>query len=433
LKKVLILSYFYPPSNFAGSERTASWAKYLNEFGYYPIIITRQWNSDQTDLTNKVKNNKLEIEHMETHEIHRLPFKTSLRDRCAKYPTLKLIQKSFTFIELIFSNFFISSLPYSNFFTYSKKLISSDSQIHFCLASGRPFQTFFIGHKLKKQFPKLRWLPDYRDEWTTHSLLDTGTALKKILLKLEKRSEKKWTSNADAFITVSEHLMDNISAFINKQGFSILNGFDFQGDLPAITKCQDVNDKLVFSYLGTVYPYQPMVELIATFIKIIDKNKSIKKIEIRFYGVEVMPSEKQKMLAASKGYEDNFIFFDRVPKESIPDIYETTDFLLLTNYTNIQSWLVVKLFNYSTSGRPILLYPSDKGVMEEFVKKNNVGFSFDSENEYINFIEQNIKKDDNFISLNINQTELSKYSRKNQAKALSLIFDKIQIENIKSN
>ena len=65
MKKVLIISYFYPPANFVGGQRTAAWAKYLHEYGYYPIIITRHWNEGQTDLVDKVKNNKLEIEKIE--------------------------------------------------------------------------------------------------------------------------------------------------------------------------------------------------------------------------------------------------------------------------------------------------------------------------------------------------------------------------------
>ena len=52
MKKLLIISYFYPPANFVGAQRTAAWAKYLHEYGYYPIIITRQWNEGQTDLVD---------------------------------------------------------------------------------------------------------------------------------------------------------------------------------------------------------------------------------------------------------------------------------------------------------------------------------------------------------------------------------------------
>ena len=61
MKKILLISYFYPPANFVGVQLTAAWAKYLHEYGYYPIIITRQWNEGQTDLADQLKNSVLKI------------------------------------------------------------------------------------------------------------------------------------------------------------------------------------------------------------------------------------------------------------------------------------------------------------------------------------------------------------------------------------
>jgi len=43
MKKILVISYFYPPCNLTASQRTESWAKYLHNSGFYPIIITRKW------------------------------------------------------------------------------------------------------------------------------------------------------------------------------------------------------------------------------------------------------------------------------------------------------------------------------------------------------------------------------------------------------
>ena len=44
MKKVIVLSYFFTPCNLTASQRALGWAKYLKEFGYYPIIITRNWD-----------------------------------------------------------------------------------------------------------------------------------------------------------------------------------------------------------------------------------------------------------------------------------------------------------------------------------------------------------------------------------------------------
>lgn len=70
MKKILIISYFYPPSNFVGGERTQFWAENLNKFGYYPIILTRTWDKNQTDITITPKENLSYCKKYENHEVH---------------------------------------------------------------------------------------------------------------------------------------------------------------------------------------------------------------------------------------------------------------------------------------------------------------------------------------------------------------------------
>ena len=55
MQKVLIISYFFPPCRLVGAERTEYWAQNLYKYGYYPIILTRQWNPNQIELTDKIK------------------------------------------------------------------------------------------------------------------------------------------------------------------------------------------------------------------------------------------------------------------------------------------------------------------------------------------------------------------------------------------
>ncbi|MFM7666825.1 MAG: glycosyl transferase family 1, partial [Bacteroidota bacterium] len=47
MKKVLIISYFFPPCNLTASNRIAGWKKHLPEFGIYPIIVTRNWTGSE--------------------------------------------------------------------------------------------------------------------------------------------------------------------------------------------------------------------------------------------------------------------------------------------------------------------------------------------------------------------------------------------------
>ena len=101
MQKVLIISYFFPPCRLVGSERTEYWAKNLYKYGYYPIILTRQWNPNQIELTNKINNNYNEHLIYDHYEVYKVPYKRSLRDILSNYKSLILFQKALTFLESI--------------------------------------------------------------------------------------------------------------------------------------------------------------------------------------------------------------------------------------------------------------------------------------------------------------------------------------------
>ena len=411
--KVIIISYFYPPSNFVGGERIAAWAKHLNESGIYPIVITRAWNENQKDLVDPLDANELIREKTDTYEIRRLPYKRTLRDKLSKYPALKVLQKALTLKEMIFSNYFLSSLPYLNFYTEARSIIEQED-IKAVIASGRPFQSFFIGHTLKKEFDLL-WIPDYRDEWTTHKHIEEQGAMHKLINKLERKSELKWTSNADFFISVSQDWVKIINELIKKEGKVVYNGYN---QLETSPKRATDPDVLTITYAGTLYPSQDISILINACKKLINKGK---KINVRFIGTNMMSAETDRATKLTKGYESNFEFIDRVPKSELEPYLFSSDVLYLTSFEKIKGWFPVKLFEYYASGVPLLLCPSDDSSMEEFITITNCGVVANDINEcesvLSNWIEK--KKNAGEITFDRNIEKGSFYSRKNQTKLLA--------------
>ena len=83
MKKIIIISYFFPPCSLTASQRINGWAKYLNEFGYYPTVITRNWENNIASPEDVLKSAGDSIVHNkeETYEVYYLPYKASFRDR----------------------------------------------------------------------------------------------------------------------------------------------------------------------------------------------------------------------------------------------------------------------------------------------------------------------------------------------------------------
>lgn len=413
MKKLLLISYFFPPANFVGAQRTAYWAENLHKYGYYPIVITRQWNESQTTLTEKVVNNELVVEKYDGYEVHRLPFKESLRDRLDQIEKYKFLQKVLTLKEVVLSIFSIAALPYSNFYGYAKSLIKSDSEIGIVLASGRPFQSFAIGHQLKKDFPRIHWIPDYRDEWST-----TQQGNLSFLQRMDTKLEQKVLSNSAVGITVSNHIAKNIETKFKTNFKVVMNGVlepYNKIDEPTINS----TPKLKILYAGTLYSEQ-YIEMLIESIKPI-RNE----VTLKFVGVEVNPAEKKRVANAAQKYGVEIEIEPRKSKDLVQIEYKNADLLFITGFSNIKGYLPVKMFANFQTGKPILLCPSDNDVMEEFITKTNSGYIANTVEECTILLEELLAKKQRgeSISLERNMEEAYYYSREYQTKKLAEILD----------
>ena len=411
MKKVLILSYHFSPNNFVGSERIDYWAKNLGNDNLYPIIITRNWNVNQINLTDKVIDNTFKVIKGDNYEVHYLPYKQSVRDKVSKYKYLNIIQKILTLYELIFSNYFIASLPYSNLYFYSKKLIKKDKEIKSVIASGRPFKTFFIGYKLKKKFRYLNWIPDYRDEWNSHQNRTEESILFKLIHRLENKSELRWTKNADFFITVSENWKNSISKFIRKEGIVVKNGYKKLTYLKP-NKFKELN----LVYAGTLYPSQDLILLINTI-----KDLSI-EFKIHFYliGIEIIEDQLKLIKKQTKNYENTFTILKRLNKEDLLKYYENSDVLVSTRFKNVKGWFPVKLFDYLSVNRNIMLCPSDNDVISKTIKATKSGYIANNKYDCKQIIQKLIdeKRKNGKLDLQKDHDEVIYFSRRYQTQLL---------------
>jgi hypothetical protein len=366
VKKVLIISYFFPPSGFVGGERVSAWAEHLQDFGYYPIVITRNWKEGNEE--NEI------IDHLKYAEVHSIRDNNTFQSKIRNYTIFRPISRLLTLIEIIGSNFSIEFLHYRSMYHHARKILQSDPEIKYLIISGRPFESFSFGHRLQKEF-NLKWLPDYRDEWTTNSVLRASSYMTRLFLRLNRRSERLWTSSACSFITVSEDLKSNIGKFINKPGIVVRNGYD--GSL-LNKKLQPYQNKFVITYSGTVYRHQ-QIEPIFEVLKNIQNTLNL-DIEINFIGSSIDVEQETRLRKLSSELT-NVIMHPRLSKKEHNEIILKSDILLLTAYIDINHWLPAKIFEYYSSSIPILLFPSDNGAMKKFIQENNCGFTPINEGE----------------------------------------------------
>jgi len=414
MKKVLIISYFYPPSIFVGGQRTAFWAKHLHQFGYYPIVVTRNWNERQTTLTETVENNDLKIEKHQNYEVHRLPYRRSFRDICADRPSLKYFQKILTLWELFASNYSVKALPYSNFYSYCEDLIR-EQDISAILISGRPFQQFHFGYRLKKKY-QTKWIADYRDEWNSHYRLEPKGVFWKMITALERKSEKRWLSNADHITTVSEAGLARLQRLLSLNGSVIKNGFE-----STEVKVKKQSGVLKILYAGTLYPYQDLSI-------IFESIKSIASPQVQFHligGFDTLQLESSYNELVKK-FPEQFFYTQKLPRDEFISIMRQMDIGILTPYKNLDGCLPVKIFDYYSHGLELLLCPSDNDLMEQFITETNAGVVLKSKTECATFLKSQLEKKQVGGEQKPRDYNLGKeYSRMYQTQLLGKVLDKL--------
>lgn len=425
MHKVLIISYFSPPCNLTASGRIGSWKDYLAESDIYPIIVTRNWTGLELNEYQRLeKSDTSKFLKEEKSEVHYLEYKSNLRDRLfiksEKLRFYKILSRFFTLINLIFRNFSLKFIPYNNFYYKAVEILTKDDTIETVLISGNPFEQFYFGYLLKKKFPHINWIADYRDDWTTSELTPTKSLLQRIILNLEKKSEKKWLSNATTFTSVSPFYVDKISGLINKKGHVVFNGYNEE-----LIKLQSIKNKgkYTITYNGSLYSTQKIETFLEAYKLFINKYAQSFEIKIYFPGLGYDKTQSHRVKKILKGYEQYYSITDRVPKQDVINIQLKSDLLLMVAHDNIKGIPSSKIFEYIGLRKPILLCPSDHDVLKQIVSSLNHGFIAEDKDACFNYLCNSIE---NTSPILMSTEETEHFSSIHQVKKMASIIHNLR-------
>ncbi len=433
-KKILLLSFYFPPCNITASQRMYSWAKYLKNYGFQPVVITRRWDYPIKSQIDAYRECGPEIIHEinDDYEIYFLPYKSNIRDKIlVKYGEKRFskVRRLLTLIEIIsfnFTNFFLS---YKNLYDFTLNYLKENNDVRILITSAYPFPMFRFAYKLKKKFTDLQWFADYRDLWTTRNdslFIPKNTFWGKIRWKLEPRSEKKWLSNSTAFISISEKYIDIIGKFINKPGIPVFNGFmeeDYNINIDTVP-----NNIFYITYLGTLKSIQKIEVFLDAFEKVVRYFKDKVNIKLRFIGTAYEEDAADRLINYTKNYSENVLITKRIDRKKSIKMEMESQLLLLVSYSGgTGGGTGSKTYEYIGTRKPILLCPSDGAIMEDIIKKTGQGFycntSDEAYNLLVNLIDEHYKT--GTIALpDCNDEARMFFSRKKQTEILATAINK---------
>ena len=433
MKKVLIISYFFPPANFAGSYRVLAWARYLYKFGYYPTIVTRQWNANQTDSFDVITDNTLKHEKHEHYEVYFVPVEYMRRELIVqRFPRLKQLARILTAIELLLRCFVKSFYHLQFLYEFSLTLIQKEKDFKLLYITGNPFEIYKIGYLLHKK-TSIKWIADYRDGWTIWNKYNTNGFFR-IVGKIEAYYENKWMKTVSAFTTVNEELVKGISNLINKKGYKIMNGF--MPEDYTIKEVPDFTSTIILErnainlvYNGTLYHTQ-ILDVFFDGLRMYRTKYPTQKVHLYFIGILHNNTETEKLKEKAKGIEDSIILTPRISKSEVIHLQKLCDaFLFFTHGNLLKGSFPSKMFEYFALKKPILVSPDDNGVVTDLIQTTNTGYVTSDPQTIIKWLELLSRKS---LPYHADEKEVSKYTRENQTKSLAEVFDRY-LNNAKMN
>jgi len=430
-KKVLIITYFFPPCNLTAGQRSLGWAQYLRDFGYEPVIVTRNWEQviNGPEDMHHASGTEMHTKTSEAGTIYFLPFKGNLRDRLySRYGGSKFsfVRKVLSFIELIGHHFNTSFIPFANLHRFADDYLTKNKDVAAVIVSGNPFELFRFGYKLHRKH-NIPWIADYRDDWNTSNINDSRGPLDAFLRMLERRSERRYIATASCITTVSKHYAEKISSFTGVPGYVVQNGF-FPDDYAAYQNLPSY-EEFTLLYNGMLYPSQQIEVVLDAFKQLVDKHPEYRiKMKLRFPGILFLKDVASRVETLMQGYEDVVWMSPRIPRTEVLTMQAKSHLLLMVSHRDAKGIPSSKIYEYLGLGKPVLICPGDGDVLDETFSPYDLGFVANTSQEALEILENHFRAYLNKRNVvdHADRSYALKFTRKEQTKVLAEILNTIQ-------
>lgn len=382
MEKVLILTYYWPPSGGPGVQRWLKFAGYLSQFGYQPYVVTVdpvQATYPLADLSlNDNVPDDIRVYFTPTREPYSVYKKISGRKQVpysgfSNESTDGLFSKITRFIR---GNLFIpdARTGWNAFALKQARKLILEHKINILITTSPPHSTQLIGLRLKKEFPAIKWIADLRDPWTDIFYYKKMLHLPPVR-RYDLSLEKAVLSGADRVVSVSSFINDLFRQKVPKEHESkfavITNGYD-EADFEDVDAEPD-NKTFTVSYIGTLSEEYDFWG----FLKAFDSIRTLLAAPacLRFTG-SVSQKWKEALMAIP---DDVCSITDHVShREAIFRMKQSHVLLLIIPRIKQNKGIVTgKIFEYMASGRPILGIGPVDGDAAAILSATRTGKMFD--------------------------------------------------------
>lgn len=376
MKKLLVITSFFLPSQNVGAVRPTKFVKYLPDFGWQPIVLTPR--RGQPSLTAAVPTPIYTATFPDPDKIFALgrrflPRSTpALKTRLDTPPPVNIGSRKQVIIDWLFlPDEEVTWIPFA---IHKGLQLARQYQFNAVLATAQHFSSLLIGLFLSRRL-KCPWIADFRDPWVTNSFTYFPTPLHR---QMHTILERQVVRAANRVVTVSEPIrQDFITRYPDQppDKFKIIyNGYD-SADFSQLPNGRPPSGGLIhIVHSGSFYPGREPLPFLQA-VKLL-APASLNKIRITFVGTNAL---ELKPAVEQLGLHKIVLLQDHVPYQQNLEYLAQAAILLVIPGLG-QGSLTTKLFEYLKLGKFVLaLTPSYNSAIHEVLTKANVGVTVDPE------------------------------------------------------
>ena len=423
MKKVLFITYYWPPSGGPGVQRALKFSRYLADFGWVPIVLTvRDGDYPAVDESLVRDSSELKVIYTSSIEPFRLYRIFTGKKKGDAIPTFVLNQdKSERFSDRlskwIRANLFIPDgrVGWVPFAVRKGLALIKNENIRLIFSTSPPHSLQLTARILAKK-TNLPWISDFRDPWT-EAFWISGRH-NKISEWLNQRIESSVFKSADLITTVSPGLSDFFYTKHNRRSEVIYNGFE------RINTDKIRSESFIILFIGHLSVYQDPEPLFSALMQIREKqykNITIQFIGQIFHGFQALFRQYPELKISVSDY----LPYDQLMKKAS---LASMLFRPVAHSKYASANIGTKMFDYLALRKPILTIGPRNSVSEIILKETGSGQIFDKTEtkamgefvlKYFALWEKH-----GYILLD-NLSRLRKYGTRNSVQKLANLFNQV--------
>lgn len=424
MKKVLIITYYWPPAGGPGVQRWLKFVKYLPDFGIQPVVYVPEnptYPIVDADLESEVSEKAIVLKH-KILEPYAMASVFSKKNTKGISSGIIPNQKKQTFLQKVMlwirGNLFIPDarvLWVKPSVKYLNQYLQQEG-IDTIITSGPPHSLHLIGLQLKKEL-NVKWLADFRDPWTTigyHSALK----LSNYADKKHKALERKVLNSADTIIVTSKTTKAEFERLTSRPIEVITNGYDVE----KITK-EPLDEKFTLAHIGSFLSDRNPRILWESLSELVAENASFAEC----FELKLIGKVSQEILdtIAQFGLQNHVRNLGYVSHLEAVKHQRKSQVLLLVEIDSEETKSIIpgKVFEYMVSERPIVAIGPKDSDFAELITSTNTGtfYTYNDKDrlktDLLSHFEKYQQK-----NLKVYPVGLQQYSRKNLTEKLVKII-----------